>query len=751
MGNWKAAAGYLFLLFALAGALLLFVLPSRSEAAINSQINFQGKLTNTNGTNVTDGTYSIVFSIYSASSGGSAIWTETQGSVSVTDGIFQVALGSVSSLPGSVDFNSSSLYLGITVGADAEMTPRIRLTASPYSFNADRLDGLDSTGLVQLANGIQTDSSTTNASIAINKTGTTANILDLQRSGASVLTISNGGAGLFKNQTDSTTAFQVQDSSGFNMFRVDTSTTNNLISNPSFEVDVTTGWTLAGGASRSRNTTNTYDDLASLSLTTAAAASDGIRATSFTSTVTAGTYTFSFMARLTSGSMTTLQAGYNQGAGDVNCTLNSTTLSNAGWTQFFCTFTSSGTLSYVYVRQSDATARTFYVDAAQLVSGSNAYGFNAGGVISANGLFTSPLRIQNTQNSTEEFAVFNASGLGLLSVDSLNSVVNIGLPATDTNQVLLQLDSFSTFADTASCTTTANQGGVYYNSSSGALRACVDGTWEDIVTTKGLGLLMFGVVPDSSNAGTPGDIGGISGYTNSPCMVTWSGTQQVTVNPCVAYSGGRKVIVPSTAISTTGLAANAYANVCLTGTNSAPALGTGNATETSAAVPTFSANNPILCLATVRASGTAGNVGFIWDTRTFTTTDKQYTTANSVTSPGYVVRSDGTNANRVITTTTGSAGPLRGVIVATTGTTSTTTINAIIATNGSQYAKVPSGGTAAVGAVAQTNTTAGYIRTSATFTTSYSSLGIVLRSIDTTCTASTNCQYSALVDLSISR
>jgi hypothetical protein len=48
-----------------------------AHAAINDEINFQGKLTNPNGTNVTDGTYSVVFSLYTVSSGGTAVWTET--------------------------------------------------------------------------------------------------------------------------------------------------------------------------------------------------------------------------------------------------------------------------------------------------------------------------------------------------------------------------------------------------------------------------------------------------------------------------------------------------------------------------------------------------------------------------------------------------------------------------------------------------------------------------------------------------
>jgi hypothetical protein len=186
--------GALFAAFFVVAFAAIFALPGRSSAAINSQINFQGKLTNPDGTNVTDGNYSIVFSIYAASSGGSAIWTETQGTVAVASGIFQVALGSVSALPGSVDFNSNSLFLGIKVGADAEMTPRVRLTAAPYAFNADRLDGLDSTSLFQIAPAaVQTDSST-NASMFLNKTGGSGNIVQLQKAGTDVFTIGNGGA-----------------------------------------------------------------------------------------------------------------------------------------------------------------------------------------------------------------------------------------------------------------------------------------------------------------------------------------------------------------------------------------------------------------------------------------------------------------------------------------------------------------------------------------------------------------------------
>jgi hypothetical protein len=111
---------------------------AHAATGINHQINFQGKLVNTNGTNVTDGTYSIVFSIYTVSSAGSNIWTETQ-TPTVTNGIFQVNLGAVTTLPGSIDFNTDNIYLGIKVGADAEMTPRVQFTSVPQSFNSEKL------------------------------------------------------------------------------------------------------------------------------------------------------------------------------------------------------------------------------------------------------------------------------------------------------------------------------------------------------------------------------------------------------------------------------------------------------------------------------------------------------------------------------------------------------------------------------------------------------------------------------------
>lgn len=189
---------------------------ANAAAGINRQISFQGKLVNPNGTNVTDGSYSIVFSIYSVSSGGSAIWTETQ-SPTLSNGIFQVELGSVTPLPGSVDFDTDNIYLGIKVGADAEMTPRIRFTAVPQAFNSEKLGGIDSTGFIQNTT-LQQPSSNFNISGA-GVVGTSLTTPTLQSAAATALTITGNAA-----STWSTTAGNLTIQAGSGTVSLGTST-----------------------------------------------------------------------------------------------------------------------------------------------------------------------------------------------------------------------------------------------------------------------------------------------------------------------------------------------------------------------------------------------------------------------------------------------------------------------------------------------------------------------------------------------
>jgi hypothetical protein len=117
----------------------------QAAAGINRTINFQGKIVDDNGLNIADGTYDVEFKVYSVSSAGTALWTETRTSgdqITVTDGVFRVALGEVTAISTSIDFNSDSLYLGINFDGDGEMTPRLRMTSVPYALNAEKVSGL---------------------------------------------------------------------------------------------------------------------------------------------------------------------------------------------------------------------------------------------------------------------------------------------------------------------------------------------------------------------------------------------------------------------------------------------------------------------------------------------------------------------------------------------------------------------------------------------------------------------------------
>jgi hypothetical protein len=115
---------------------ILILAASISLAAVPLKINFQGVLKDSAGNVINNPSLSIVFSIYSGATGGSAIWTETQ-SVSVEAGLYNVQMGGVTAIPadGSV-FDGSTRYLGITVGTDTEMTPRLPMVSVPYAFLA---------------------------------------------------------------------------------------------------------------------------------------------------------------------------------------------------------------------------------------------------------------------------------------------------------------------------------------------------------------------------------------------------------------------------------------------------------------------------------------------------------------------------------------------------------------------------------------------------------------------------------------
>ena len=79
------------------------------------------------------------FRLYSAVTGGTPLWTEQwsgPNGVKVSDGLFNVMLGSLTPIPQSVITGNANLFLGITVGNDDEMTPRVQLGSVPFAVQA---------------------------------------------------------------------------------------------------------------------------------------------------------------------------------------------------------------------------------------------------------------------------------------------------------------------------------------------------------------------------------------------------------------------------------------------------------------------------------------------------------------------------------------------------------------------------------------------------------------------------------------
>ena len=181
---YRTISGILF--FVLCTVFVFGAVAQNALAEPTYTINYQGKLTTSANVAVANGTYTMVFKLYTVSSGGAAIWTETRtagNKVTVTNGLFSVMLGSVTSIA-SVNFNQP-LYLGVTIESDTEMTPRKTIGTVPSAFEAKRLGGVASssflrndqagaaTGLISFTGGyISSASSTATRLSFLNATGT---------------------------------------------------------------------------------------------------------------------------------------------------------------------------------------------------------------------------------------------------------------------------------------------------------------------------------------------------------------------------------------------------------------------------------------------------------------------------------------------------------------------------------------------------------------------------------------------------
>ncbi len=109
------------------------VMASVTFAGAPRLVNYQGTVSDAGGP--LDGPYDISFTVYPDSLSSTALWTELHVAVPVDDGLFNVILGRYTDLPDSL-FERDELWIGITIGNDPEIDPRMRLTSVPWAIRA---------------------------------------------------------------------------------------------------------------------------------------------------------------------------------------------------------------------------------------------------------------------------------------------------------------------------------------------------------------------------------------------------------------------------------------------------------------------------------------------------------------------------------------------------------------------------------------------------------------------------------------
>ncbi|HRF28947.1 MAG TPA: hypothetical protein PL051_04935 [Candidatus Saccharibacteria bacterium] len=537
--NWLV---YVLLAVALSVLILLF-LGHRTAAltTVPTKMNFQGRLTDSSGNVMANGTYNMKLRLYTVSSGGSTVWTEdrlvsaAQG-VTVTNGLFSIKLGDISALSASL-FASGDLYLEVELPTPATatsasptwtegpMTPRSQLATSAYAYNAETLDGLDSAAFAQLGS--------TNTFTAAN---------DINVSSANAFLVRNGATNLFKVDTstsavtigtsDTTAALLVLDTktsatdpTGINggmyynsnslKFRcyengawkdcITTSGSNATLQQSYFASTGTTTPEIKLDTTRTGVDIQDADTTIAGNLFTVRASNAGTLGTALFSVTSTGVTQVKTTGDVNLLQVDTANSQINVGASDTT-----------GALFVLDTKTGSGDPSGVAggsYYNSNGTARFRCYEAAAwkdcIPSLQGAYDQDSSGtadITTTSAAKTFLFKAGATFDSATLFDIQDAGGTQLFTVDSTNGHIYVGDSTADGTGALLVLDTKNTATDP-----TGVDGAMYYNSDAKAFKCYKNGLWTDcnFTSLRSEWVLQEDFNSNTITAGTAADLGNI--------------------------------------------------------------------------------------------------------------------------------------------------------------------------------------------------------------------------------------------------
>jgi hypothetical protein len=109
-----------------------------SSKTVPNQLNYQGFLANATDSSAVTATLEMTFLLFDSEIKGAELWSETHSTVDVSNGLFQVLLGSIMPFPDGL-FDGSPLWLQTEVGTEI-LTPRKPLVGVAYSHRAEDAD-----------------------------------------------------------------------------------------------------------------------------------------------------------------------------------------------------------------------------------------------------------------------------------------------------------------------------------------------------------------------------------------------------------------------------------------------------------------------------------------------------------------------------------------------------------------------------------------------------------------------------------